>query len=228
MKQRIHIYCEGIADQIFIADCLEIFYNIISNRSTLPKEKNENININFNEHSKIIAVNGCENFLKDSIFKDPAQDNLDEGGLNLVFSDADFPQKDAQKSKGNNGVINAHHKFKNIQKKVNFNYFLFPNNLTDGTLEDILLQLIPENNRPLLACFDQYSECLTNSGIVDLNYDIGNKRKISNYLHLLTGKTKEIERNYQDLRVWQLDCTISPHLHQIKQFLDKYFSSSEN
>ena len=58
--KRIIIFCEGITDQVFIADCLAKFYNITVTR---PKNKSKVGSETWsfgNNDSKIISTDGCD------------------------------------------------------------------------------------------------------------------------------------------------------------------------
>src|SRR4051812_1286951 len=118
----IKIFCEGVTDQIFIADCLETFYNIPTTRnikksSTKNGIKEEKLEIKFHEHGEIIEVGGCDK-LSNKLYLSMLEDNGDLGGVNIIIFDADFTEQ----GNGNKGFNACVQKLENMKtnSKVTF------------------------------------------------------------------------------------------------------------
>lgn len=84
----------------------------------------------------------------------------DEGAVNLVIFDADFPEGDR------GGYTQRREVILRERDRIGreFELFLFPDNQSDGTLETLLEQIIASEHRALLDCFDQYVSCVMQEG----------------------------------------------------------------
>ena len=89
------IFCEGIGDQIFIADFIEYHFDIIFQRDY--NKKNDKIKVH-NAEIEIISIDGCTK-IREQIYKEQFIDNTEKGGVNIIIFDADY--KDL--GNGNNG-----------------------------------------------------------------------------------------------------------------------------
>ena len=107
-------------------------------------------------------------------------------------------------------------------------YFLFPDNQSNGDLETLLSQIINQDNDVIFKCWEGYENCLKTSvrkeGIFTTP---ARKTKIYAYLEALLGESnsekdliKERERDYQNQNHWDLNASA---LVNLKQFLDQYF-----
>jgi hypothetical protein len=159
MNKNVLIFCEGVTDQIFIADCLEIFYSVKVNRE---EKKAKKIKMTF-ESGRIEDIEGC-NKLKMPIYLDALKDNSENGGTNLVIFDAD------EKGRGNNSFVNAIQSLSDIKKnhQVNFDFYLWPNNCGDGEIENLIRQLIQPSREPVMNCIENHQNCLGATGFNDL------------------------------------------------------------
>ena len=110
---------------------------------------------------------------------------------------------------------------------VQFNLFLLPNDKDSGALEDMLERIINPVNRPILDCWEDYEKELVKLDIPGRTppplTTPAKKTKIYGYLEALLGETrsqkeliKEVNRNYQDKRHWDLD---AEYLEPLKSFL---------
>lgn len=221
----IKIFCEGITDQLFIADCLEVFWGVTTVRKP-GKEKNK-IDIAFGSNCEIIEIGGCSK-LVNQIILDKLRDNSEEGGKNIVIFDADFaPNGIGMKTgTGNNGYLNAKQKLEDIRTNhgVDFEFYLWHNNSSDGEIENLLSQLIPQINMPIFDCINSHVTCLTCCGISDLNIaDL--KNQLSFYLHTLTSNSSLIKRDYKNKKCWEMDFAICNDLQNFKEFLDARLNS---
>lgn len=134
---------------------------------------------------------------------------VDEGYQILVIFDADdnikLRRKDLEEFKNKNQLV--------------FDIFLFPNNINNGEIEDMLFEIINTENKSIFKCFDSFNQCLEDK------YHRPNKEaKIYAYLDALTEKNnKETirpeKRLYLKSEHWNLN---SEYLNPLKEFLLKY------
>lgn len=222
MKPKILIFCEGITDQIFIADCLETFYNI----ETIRDSRKSNIEFTGSGiNGQIINIEGCSK-LSDPIHLNTMKDNSDLGGRNIVIFDADFTGQ----QNGNKGFNACKTKLDNLQTKnsqreeiVKFDYYIWPtNDNQDGEIENLLEKLIPQNKKPILDCISAHQLCLQSLEIDGLEIaDL--KKTIEYYLYTCKEKaTKARDRDYKKQDLWNLDYQKNDDLGRFKKFLDKF------
>ena len=220
--KRIKIFCEGVTDQVFIADCLEVFYNIQITRKVHSKDSNK-WDISFGEHCQVIEIGGCGK-LSDKLYQDMFRDNVDEGGKNVVIFDADFAPDavGAKKGTGNNGFENAKKKLETLRKSGQFDFYLWPNNEIDGEVENLLRQLVPSNKEKILKCIEDHQKCLKLSEIENVNI-VDLKAQVGYYLHSVSKDSLARNRNYKDADFWNLNENDCANLKKFKIFLDKFF-----
>lgn len=104
--------------------------------------------------------------------------------------------------------------------------FIFPDNSSDGTLEDLLLTMIPRANKPILDCLDVASGCVGTTGArgmdkKDIVYQYVSSLLTNKEMALRSKHANEGKRSYSDPKVWNLD---SPSLDLLKEFLQKHLS----
>lgn len=194
MKNRVKIFVEGVADEKFFKDYLS--YLGVSD-------------------CKILITNGKDGLFDEAIINE-LKSNSDNGGINLVFIDAD---DDYSKSKS----IVLKHKDK---YNVDFELFIMPNNQSNGALEDLLENIINNNNQPIFDCWHNYEDNLLKTKIPGRTKPLtipAKKTKIYAYLEALLGKSKkekefikERTRDYQNQEHWNLS---SDYLNPLKFFL---------
>ena len=224
MKQTL-IFCEGVTDQVFIADCLQVFYKIkIERKDKIVKTKEPKIEIKFANmddsiKGEIIDVGGCSKLAND-LHLDKIRDNTELEGVSIVIFDAD----DTDKPNGNRGFEACNKKLSDIQKtkKVAFEHYIWPNHEKDGVIEHLLHGLIPSNKLSILSCIEAHQDCLKGLGIQNLRY-AELKEKIGFYLHTSNKKSEARHRNYCDTNFWNLDINGSEDLKKFKAFLDTFF-----
>lgn len=219
--KRIKIFCEGITDQIFIADCIELFYTIKTTREIIK----EGVKISFDNGGEIIEVGGCSKLTND-LYIQKMRDNIVLDGINLVIFDADYSNvvNGTRKISGNNGFNSCEQKLKNIgsRYKVDFSYMIWPDNESDGEIEDLLISLIPESKNPILDCIKNHQNCLENSGIQEIRIP-ELKDTLGYYLHTLIQDSRAGKRNYKDIQFWEMNLESNPKLKIFKEFLDQFF-----
>lgn len=209
----IKIFCEGIGDQIFIADFIESIFEVRFTRETSLKNKDKIIIKN--EKIEIIPIDGCKK-IKQDIFKDLFINNSDIGGKNILIFDADFTNVN-----GNNGFVNCSRMVEELknhpEKPIIFEHYLWPNNQDDGLFEDLLIKIIPDKHLPVIKCISSHQECL--SSLHDLNINVpGIKEKISYYLYMFNQDSKASKRRFNN-EYWCLDINKCEELLNLKKFL---------
>lgn len=174
----------------------------------------------------IISTGGCTNIHGfENDFKENT--NIDKG-TNLVIFDADDESKDF-------GGIDARRKYLEDEKAklgIEFEYFLFPNNESDGDYECLLEQIIHSKHKCLFTCFEGYQTCIDRrkdgSGNNIYNAPI-RKTKIYAYVDSIK-KSKTEEKRFKNNKkgdylfdnpeLWNLD---NEYLVPLRDFLLKYF-----
>jgi hypothetical protein len=106
---------------------------------------------------------------------------------------------------------------------VVFDYYIWPDNQSNGELEDLLIQLIPSPFDPLLECIKSYSDCLKQSGISNIETP-SLKEKINTYCYATNHAKTATKRNYKDENFWNLNINEIPDLAAFKKFLDKFLT----
>ncbi|WP_025146055.1 DUF3226 domain-containing protein [Pedobacter jeongneungensis] len=213
----LNIFCEGIGDQLFIADFIESHFPIILER-TYEKFNNDKVLVIKNATIEIIPINGCKQINK-LVIKDLFVNNTERGGKNLLIFDADYTGIN-----GNNGFTNCNTMIENLKKHptqpIEFIHFLWPDNKNDGLFENLLEKLIPNDKIEIVRCIESNLECLT---VLKHIHDIkvpGIKEKISSYLHLFSQSTKVMDRSYKSI-FWNLSLENCNELLDLKIFFEQ-------
>lgn len=145
------------------------------------------------------------------------QENTDWGGVNLVIFDAD-KNPEARREE----LLSVKEKY-----GVEFNVFLFPNNVESGELEKMLEHIIKPSNEPIFKCWEEYEKKLVQLEIPGRTPPPltapAKKTKIYAYLEALLGERKsqkefikEVNRDYENTLHWNLD---AEYLEPLKEFL---------
>ena len=220
MMAEILIFCEGITDQVFIADCLKHFYGIDC-KKTSHKSRSNALGINFEFKSfrgRIIDVGGCTKLLTIKEYCAQMEDNIDLGGKNIIIFDAD----DSKIGNGNKGFLSCRQKLTEFQKKVFFSYYIWPNHEVDGAIEFLLRQLIATDKLPIIQCVESHQECLKQLEIPNLKYTTELKEIINYYLYTCNINAKLCDRSYIN-DYWNLNPQDNNDLLKFKTFLDPFF-----
>ena len=199
MKDLYSIYVEGIADVKFFKHYIHHLFGV-----DIPDER-------------ILKLDGWTN-LKGSTWRQRMEANTANGGTNIVIIDADN-DFEARRS----DILAWKEEY-----GLDFELFLFPNNKDTGALEDLLVNIINPNNRPILDCWENYEEQLVQLDIPGRTppplTTPAKKTKIYGYLEALLGSTKsekllikEPNRNYENTLHWNLD---AEYLKPLKDFLE--------
>lgn len=169
---------------------------------------------------EIISTNGYTNLdLIDQQFKE----NSDNGGINLIIFDADFPE-----TGGGFAIRNQYITEKIKELSISGEIFLFPNNKDDGDFELMLEHVVNKEHRCLLECFEGYERCVGRHRDEKGNpkYITPNRKaKIYAYVESFkkSKKKKEKFKNkkeyfFSNPNYWDLN---SEYLNPLKEFLQK-------
>lgn len=221
--KNIKIFCEGITDQVFVSDCLELLYEIEVIRKPNKSDPNK-LKMTFGDGCEIIDVGGCSK-LSDDLYIQLMLETKSLGGRNVVVFDADFSAnaEGDKKDTGNKGFKSCCQKLNDIKIKhsVEFEYLIWPNHKEDGEVEDLLKKLIPKDKVPILSCINSHQDCLKKLGLSTLRF-AELKDKIGFYLHTSYQEAHVRKRNYKDSNFWNLDFEGIPDLKILKQFFDTH------
>jgi hypothetical protein len=215
---KLKIYCEGITDQVFISDFIQVNYGFEMQREITSKKK---LIIDAKTGTfdlEIIDVGGCTK-LSDALYVNQLIDSTDEGYQNLVIFDADYKGI----VNGNKGYASCKQKLDNIitSKEISFDYFIWPNNNDDGEIETLLNDLIPDNKQNIFNCIDSHQSCLASLGHDNLKVaDL--KDKIGYYLYTCNQNSNVGKRDYKNSKYWELSAPQNSSLNEFKKFLDNY------
>lgn len=215
----VKIFCEGITDQIFLADFIEVNFGYQFKR--YQKKDKTRLDVLCEKKIEIIEIGGC-NKLKNQIYIDSLADNFNGGGINIVIFDADHKAK----GNGNKGFENCKNKLENLKlnKSVQFEYFIWPNYEDEGEIEDLLRKLIPKSREDIFNCIDSHQDCISKLKHENLKY-AELKEKVGYYLFTCNMKSPPKDRDYKDKEYWNLkldDCNDLKKLHKfLKPIIDK-------
>lgn len=202
MLHPIRIFVEGVADVKFLSDYISYIFPEFEH---VKKES-------------IIDCSGWTNNREKS--ENLMKQNTDNEGSNLVIFDADddFDKRREKLMKWKE------------EANLSFELFLFPDNKSNGSLEDLLEKCILERNQPIFDCWTGYEKCLQSKHIEGREKPLtipAKKTKIYGYLEALLENTntekekiKERKRDYTNPDHWNLD---SEALNPLKEFLDMLF-----
>jgi exosome complex RNA-binding protein Rrp4 len=219
MSKITYIFVEGDADVKFISDYIS---HIISGLEVKIQEvkiqevKKRIANI-FKDSEKIAVVHGLNGWTDIKNMKTDISRYKDEGDNVLVIFDADTPKNEG-------GFVDRKKEIEGYSLRLD-GIFLFPDNKTDGALEDLLEKIINETNKPIFDCWEKYETCLKECASKKIEKELttpAKKSKIYGYLEALIGETKEKKkikdpfRDYKNTEHWNLD---SDSLNPLKKFL---------
>ncbi len=214
------IFCEGITDQVFIADCIEIFYGFESTRKKVKNANSDKLNIKFSNGIEIIEVGGCSK-LSDDIYISQLEDNQELGGINIVIFDADYQSI----GNGNKGFNSCQQKLEGIKREnnVSFESFLWPNNSDDGIVEELLRKLIPTDKEVIYSCIESHQTCLSSLAVPNIRL-AELKDKVGYYLHTVNLDSRARFRDYKNGVYWNLNHNNITDLYTLKSFFDPFFT----
>jgi hypothetical protein len=204
----IRIFCEGISDQRFLRDFLKIHYQIDISDKDL-------------KNNKYIENLGSWNKLK--IQKEKITESFSEY-TSLIFLDAD-DEKVTDKA----GFAETIAFVQGLMSEWNwkkYDVFVLPNHQDNGTVEDLLENIINIKNKKIFDCWNEFEHCLSKDNSLTIP---AKKSKIYSYLECLHGvtnqekdKCKDAYRDFLNENLWDIKNLKNPYLSKIKEFLDKH------
>lgn len=201
MSSVVYIYVEGKQDKILIEQLVRFW-------------KTSKIDIKI--------LDGYTNILKRI---QEIKSYNDSGNKVLLILDAD----NSNSSDKNNGIKNKIVFLESFKRENNieFEYYLFPNNKKDGTIEDFIRDIA--KHKLLFECWDDLWSCVNKkSNEVSIQYsEAGKKSMIYYYIECLFGTSKK-EREEMSLYQKNIDFSDdkweiekSETARELKEFLDK-------
>lgn len=134
------------------------------------------------------------------------QENTDKQGRNIVFFDAD---------------LNPHERLEAINLKKNqlgleFELFLFPNNLDPGCVETLLCSIIGPEFNNVIECFNAYCNCIEN---IELGHPIGIKSQFFAFAEATGQDTKLQKIDFTNNIFYDLN---HPQLESLTHFVNQH------
>ncbi|WP_444626820.1 DUF3226 domain-containing protein [Flavobacterium columnare] len=202
------IFCEGISDQRYLRDFLNVHYNI----EVTDKDLKGN---------RYIQVLQSWNTLP--TFKEKITETFSDY-TSLIFLDAD-DEKVIDKA-GFAETLKFVEDLMNEWKWDKFDVFVLPNNQDIGTIEDLLENVINKKNEHIFDCWNEFENCLGKNNSLTIP---AKKSKIYNYLECLHGltnqekdKCKDPNRDFKDENLWEIKNLENPYIVRMKDFFDKH------
>ena len=147
--------------------------------------------------------------------------NSDNNGINIVIFDADNNIEKRRKE-----ILKWKEEY-----GLHFELFLFPDNQSNGAVEDLLMKCINPKNQPIVDCWKSYVTCLKIKKIEGRKQPLtipARKSEVYCYLETLLGDTKKEKdlikdryRNFLNPDHWDMDCVA---IQPLKNFLKQYFA----
>ena len=218
-----HIYVEGDGDVKFISDYISHIKP--DTKTDIVKEKNRiTAKVWFN-NTLIATIHGLSGWTDIENMKTVITKYKEMGNDVLAIFDADTNDNEGGFAKRKKQIENFAFLLDDI--------FLFPNNQDDGSLEDLLENIINKTNKPIFDCWDEYETCLQKCASERIGKKLttpAKKSKIYGYLEALLGesnrekeKIKDPNRDYKNSVHWNLD---ADYLIPLKNFLEKFIIKS--
>jgi len=212
---KLHIFVEGKADVVFIADFLSSIlknfnFNIL--RDCKPKDKKLIISLKFDIYSVFIESTNGKDGLKSlsTQFKEKENDSF----ISVIY-DSDFSNQVDGGFKNRKNYIEAFKKDNNL----NFDFFLFPNHKEDGTLETLLLSICKDDKYlPFFTNYESYAKKIPEFSLQKFCDELlKDKYIVFNYIQVFQGidSANEEKREYNS-DLWDFN---SPNIQPLKDFL---------
>lgn len=224
--KHVSLFVEGPEDSRFLQDVIFAWYGV---KVTVPPEANNNRynageKTTAGELTDIIHCGGKSNIAKTAPIFTHSRNIM--GFQNILFLDADSPEKDEQIG----GLKNTSAYIKRLVNQHSIvidKVFIFPNNEAEtGDLETILEQIAVEKS--LFDCWKQYEFCIAQNALVEgKEYRAPSaKTKLYAYTEAVLrnpDKAGGARRKYNN-KFWNLNPDDNlPHLQALKTFLDSIF-----
>jgi hypothetical protein len=219
MVNCVQIFVEGETDVKFISDYIS---HIKPEVQVSITEKGRKSDITLNE-CLIATIHGLRGWSDIKNMKPTIAQYKGESNDVLVIFDADTNDNEG-------GFVKRKKQIEDYALLLD-GIFLFPDNKSDGTLEDLLENIINQSNSPIFNCWENYESCLQECASKKMEKKLttpAKKSKIYSYLEVLAGKTqkekdkiKPLNRDYTNSEYWNLDADF---LIPLKEFLLKHLT----
>lgn len=208
MDLSIRIFCEGISDQRFLRDFLEVHYD--------TNISDEDLRLDF----YIVNMKSWNNL---KIQKQKITEDFSEY-TSLIFLDAD-DEKVIDKA----GFKKTCAFVENLMIEWNwkkYDLFVLPNDHDNGNVEDLLENVINTKHSRIFECWNEFENCLSKDSSLTIP---AKKSKIYSYLECLHGVTNKEKdkctdrnRDFKDENLWDISNLENPYILKLKTFLDQY------
>lgn len=192
---KVYIFVEGIADQVFLKDVISCHFNHNLKKQVIGKE------VMYSSDSIEILSTGGWTKINQQVNIDYFLAN--SKGVNLLIFDAD--ESRVQRADEIRGLLNE----KNV---TNFEMFFSSDEEGTGDLETMLIEIMePFRKAEFFACFNPLEECLNQiEGFGKLTIP-NRKAKVFSFASTFLPDSKnqqkkavEANRNYNDENLWDL------------------------
>jgi hypothetical protein len=213
--KKFHVFAEGLADRKFLHDYIEVEFGV--SLGAIKKSKGGIATVSCMDTTggwNVLDSNGG------STFRDKMKKNTSNGIVNLVIFDADTATNG-----GGFSTRKAEIEKWKTDHGLNFELFLFPDNCTDGALENLLERIINSRNEPIFECWKRFEDCLpTKNTCSKQPLTIpAKKSKIYAYMEVLHGESnaekeriKDAVRDFKNTMHWDLNVAA---LNPLRDFL---------
>jgi hypothetical protein len=222
MKGKIKIYCEGVTDQLFVADCIETWFPIKLKREKKKSNKKKWNIYRSDRKVEIKEIGGCDMIRETGLVRDEMIDNTELGGVNILIFDADYTGKE----NGNKGIEPCRQKMNGLRKAFNleFEQYIWPNNQEDGVIEHIIREMIPKEKKGVMDCIEVYAKCIEKHNGFNLRVP-DQKNVLSSYAYVHDcGQNQPSDMDYKANEIWNLNHKEIPYLENFKLFLERHIS----
>ncbi len=214
----IRIFVEGIADQVFLFDIIQYWYGLDGDK------KNFLLKIRDDQYVQILKSgdkgdSGGKSYYITKEGWEKQKTQFGFPGTNLIIIDSDDGREETLAAL--RGTIDI------SDFPFDSQLYLWPDNQSNGELENLLERIINPENQPILHCWSAFESCISQIEGRTLTLP-ANKTKVYAYLETLLGdsnsekeKIKERNRDYTNPNHWNLDPT-NTNLSPLKTFLDRH------
>ncbi len=223
----VNIWVEGIADQKFVADLILVWFE----KSNLEKKNKEIWVGNLNEEPIAIVrvpnvkqkpeTRGGDSFFTSKngfeYIKIDFVQNYDREVKNIILMDIDDHDFEQRRKTVEETITEV-----GFDHKTDL--YLWPENQEgkQGNLETLLEQVVAEEHKGILACFENYETCLSEK---NATYNTPNKKaKIYAYAECLGVNGKEENRDYSQSEHWNIKPDEQPILKSLYEFLKRHIA----
>lgn len=218
----IHIYVEGKTDLTFISQFLKKHYQLhFECDFKVPKANcvTENVQVQILTIETKYGSGGINSKNILALIDEIKIGNEPIGVESIVLLDADTPAHNNPKG----GFADRAVYCENMVSGTGIRYFLIPNHQDDGSLEDVLHNVVSDKGKVFYQCLSSYIGCLAS---IQENKPVGlqqiedfKKTKFDWYTYIMLGNGTS-KKDFLDTQIWDLD---TPELEKLRTFFNTYF-----